>query len=109
MGKTTSDKEHGHGRTGGTSRLGGVYLLLACCLGVGFTVGAIFQVWLYIQQVQNGYRLAKLYVEYEQALAIKRKLRLEWVRFEDPFQLEELGRTHFGLSPPSGDQKLFIR
>jgi hypothetical protein len=109
MGKSTSDNGHDHARVEHTSRSAGAYLLLAGCLGASFTIGAIFQVWLYIQQVQNGYRLSKLYVEYEQALTIKRKLRLEWVRFEDPFQLEELGRTHFGLSPPSGDQKMFIR
>jgi hypothetical protein len=109
MGKSTSDSEHGHARTARPSRSTGAWLFLAGCFGAAFTIGAIFQVWLYIQQVQNGYRLAKLYVEYEQALAIKRKLRLEWVRFEDPFQLEELGRVHFGLSPPSGEQKMFIR
>jgi hypothetical protein len=109
MGKSASDSEHGQAKTRRSSRSAGAWLLLAGCFGAFFTIGAIFQVWLYIQQVQNGYQLAKLYVEYEQALAIKRKLRLEWVRFEDPFQLEEMGRTHFGLSPPSGEQKMFIR
>jgi hypothetical protein len=109
MSKSASDSEHNYAATKRPSRSTGVWLFLAGCLGAVFTMGAIFQVWLYIQQVQNGYQLAKLYVEYEQALAIKRKLRLEWVRFEDPFQLEEMGRTHFGLSPPSGEQKMFIR
>lgn len=85
------------------------WLLLAGFLGVTFVLCAIFYVWLYIQQVQDGYRLAKYYEENEQLLAIQRKLRLEWTRFQDPSLLEELGRKQFGLSPPKSDRKMILR
>jgi hypothetical protein len=78
-------------------------------LGVTFVAGAIFYVWLYMQQIQNGYRLAKLYEQHEALLAIERKLRLEWCRFQDPIQLEDLGRNRFGLGPPRQDQKILVR
>ena len=80
--------------------LGGVGALLVC--------SAVFYLWLYSQQVQNGYRLSKLYAEHEQLLAVQRKLRLEWSRFQDPSQLEELGRNRFGLAPPKPEQKVFL-
>ncbi len=78
-------------------------------LGVTFVLGAVFYIWLYIQQTQNGYRLAKLYEQHEQLLSIERKLRLEWCQFQDPFQLEELGRKQFGLAPTRQDQKILMR
>ncbi|MCE5244501.1 MAG: hypothetical protein ABFD98_11535 [Syntrophobacteraceae bacterium] len=86
-----------------------VWLSLAAILGISFVAGAIFYVWIYIEQVQNGYRLAKLHEEYDKLLAIQRKLRLEWVRFEDPFKLEEVGKNQFGLNPPRADQKFLMR
>ncbi len=78
-------------------------------LCVGFVVGAIFYVWLTMQQVHNGYRLARLYEQHEALLALERKLRLEWCRFQDPNQLEDLGRNRFGLMPPRQDQKILVR
>ncbi len=33
-------------------------VLLASVLGAVFILGAVFYIWLYVQQVQNGYRLA---------------------------------------------------
>jgi cell division protein FtsB len=84
-------------------------VLLAGALGAVFTLGAVFYVWLYAQQVQNGYRLSSLYDEYEQLVTVQRKLRLEWSRFQDPHHLEELGRKEFGLSPPKSDQKLSVQ
>jgi hypothetical protein len=78
-------------------------------LVISFVVGSIFYVWLYMQRVQNGYRLAKLYEQHEALLAIERKLRLEWCRFQDPNQLEDLGRNRFGLGPPRQDQKIVVR
>jgi len=85
------------------------WMFLAGLLGVGFILGSILYVWLYIQQVQEGYRLSRLYDEHEQFLVIQRKLRLEWSRFQDPLLLEELGGRQFGLSPPKSDQKIILR
>jgi hypothetical protein len=85
------------------------WIFLAGVLGVVFVLGAVFFVWLYVQQVQNGYRLANLYDEYEQLFSVQRKLRLEWSRFQDPHHLEELGRKEFGLNPPRPDQKVPMR
>jgi len=87
----------------------GAWLFLAGILGALFVCCAIFYVWLYVQQVQNGYRTAKFYEEHEQLLAVQRKLRLESSRFQDPFQLEEMGRKQFGLAPPRQDQKVLMR
>ena len=87
----------------------GWWLLFAGMAGMVFAFCAILYIWLYIQQVQNGYRLAKLFEEHEQLLAVQRKLKLEWCQFQDPYQLEEMGRRHFGLAPPRQDQKLLMR
>ncbi|MGV8073916.1 MAG: hypothetical protein AB2L11_05100 [Syntrophobacteraceae bacterium] len=80
----------------------------AGALGIVFVLGAVFYIWLYIQQIQNGYRLAKLYEQNEQMLSMERKLRLEWCQFQDPYQLEELGAKQFGLAPPRQDQKILL-
>jgi hypothetical protein len=85
------------------------WIVATVFLGISFVGGSIFYVWLYMQQVQNGYRLAKLYEQHEALLALERKLRLEWCRFQDPNQLEELGRNRFGLGPPRQDQKILVR
>ncbi len=87
----------------------GVWLSSAALLGIVFVLCAIFYVWLYVQQVQNGYHLAKLYEENELHSSVQRKLRLEWSRFRDPTRLEEIGRSHFGLTPPRPDQKVLVR
>ena len=83
-------------------------VLLAAALGGVFILGAIFYVWLYVQQVQNGYRLSNLQAEYEQLVTVQRKLRLEWSRFQDPHHLEQLGQKDFGLNPPRAEQKLSV-
>ncbi len=85
------------------------WILLAGVLGIVFVLGAVFFIWLYVQQVQNGYRLANLHEEYEQLVTVQRKLRLEWSRFQDPHHLEELGRKDFGLNPPRPEQKVPMR
>lgn len=85
------------------------YTVLTALLVLTLVMGAIFYVWLYMQRVQNGYRLVKLYEQHEALLAIERKLRLEWCRFQDPNQLEELGRSRFRLGPPRQDQKIVVR
>ncbi len=85
------------------------WILLNIVLGVFFAVASIFYVWLYMRQIQNGYRLAKLYQQQEELLAFERKLRLECCQFQDPFQLEEQGRNQFGLAPPRPDQKVIVR
>lgn len=82
---------------------------LAAALGTVFLLGAVFQVWLYVQQVQNGYRLSSLHADYEQLVTVQRKLRLEWSRFQDPHHLEELGKREFGLSPPKPEQKISVQ
>lgn len=83
-------------------------IFLAGTLGIVFILAAVFSIWLYVQQVQNGYRLANLHEEYEQNITVQRKLRLEWSRFQDPHHLEELGRKEFGLNPPRADQKVSL-
>ena len=85
------------------------WILLNIALGVVFAVASIAYVWLYMRQIQNGYRLAKLYQQQEELLAFERKLRLECCQFQDPFQLEEQGRNQFGLAPPRPDQKIIAR
>lgn len=87
----------------------GAWLFLTGILGLVFVACSIFYVWLYVRQIQNGYRMAKLHEEQEQLLAVQRKLRLEQSRFLDPFQLEEIGRKQFGLAPPRQDQKVLMR
>ena len=86
----------------------GAWLISAVVLGIVFVFCAIFYVWLYIQQVQNGYRLAKIYEENEIHRTVQRKLKLEWSRFRDPNRLEEIGRSQFGLAPPRPDQKVIM-
>ncbi len=85
------------------------WLTSAVFLGAVFVLCAIFYVWLYVQQVQNGYHLAKIYEENELYSTVQRKLKLEWSRFRDPTRLEEIGRTQFGLAPPRPDQKILVR
>ena len=86
-----------------------LWLFAGGVLGAIFVVCAIFYVWLYIQQVQNGYRLAKICEENELHSTLQRKLRLEWSRFSDPYRLEEIGRNQLGLGPPRPDQKRVVR
>ncbi|HOI96108.1 MAG TPA: cell division protein FtsL [Syntrophobacter fumaroxidans] len=83
-----------------------LWLASSAFLVLVFVTCAIFYVWLYIQQVQNGYRLARYFQEHDQLITIQRKLRLEWSRFQDPYLLEEMGRKQFGLNPPKPDQKM---
>lgn len=85
-----------------------VWLSAVSVLLVVSVIFAIFYVWIYIEQVQNGYRVAKFYEEHEQLVTTQRKLRLEWSRFQDPFLLEEMGRKQFGLVPPKPDQKILM-
>lgn len=85
------------------------WLAASVVLGVVFVTCAVFYVWLYVQQVQNGYRLAKIFEEIELHGTVQRKLRLEWSRFRDPTRLEEIGRNQFGLAPPRPDQKVMMR
>jgi hypothetical protein len=82
---------------------------ITAVLGIVFVFGAIFYVWLYVQQVKGGYRLSKLYGELDQLLIVERKLRLEWARFEDPFLLEQWGRNQFKLEAPKQEQKVLMR
>jgi len=84
------------------------WVFLAGVLGIVFVLGALLYVWLYVQQVQNAYRIAVLHEEYEQLIRVQRKLHLEWSRFQDPHHLEEVGRKDFGLNPPRADQKMSV-
>jgi cell division protein FtsL len=98
----TSDKQ--------TSRwVLGISLVVPAILGITLTCIAVLYVWLYIQQVQNRYRLSKLSEQYELLTTIQRKLRLEWSHVENPVRLEELGREQFGLAPPGPNQLLDMR
>lgn len=86
----------------------GTWLVSAMLLGVVFVFCAIFYVRLYVQQVQNGYRLVKMYEESELHGTVQRKLKLEWSRFRDPNWLEEIGQNRFGLAPPRPEQKVLM-
>lgn len=98
--------------TGGSSSRGSFWrhwLAVPAIFGIVLVSASVLYVWLYIQQVQNGYKLAKLSEEQEQLLSLQRKLRLEWSQFENPFRLEDLGRQQFGLTPPKPEQKILMR
>jgi hypothetical protein len=66
-------------------------------------------VWLYVQQIQNGYRISKTYEESELLSTVHRKLTIEWSRFQDPQRLGEIGQNQFSLGPPRPDQKVVMR
>ncbi len=85
------------------------WLASAIILGVVFVASAIFYVWLYVQQIQNGYRLSKIYEESELLSTVQRKLTIEWSRFRDPQRLGEIGQNQFSLAPPKSDQKVVMR
>jgi cell division protein FtsL len=85
------------------------WLASSILLGAVFVVCAVFYVWLYVQQIQNGYRLSKAYEESELLSNVQRKLTIEWTRFRDPQRLGEIGRNQFGLAPPRPDQKVVMR
>jgi len=95
-------------RDGASARIW-VWLVSSVLLGIMFVACAVFYVWLYVQQVQNGYRLSKICEENELHCTVQRKLKLEWSRFRDPIRLEEIGRNQFGLAPPRADQKVLMR
>jgi hypothetical protein len=86
-----------------------VWLGAAIFLGAVFVVCAVFYVWLYVEQIQNGYRLSKAYEESELLSSVQRKLTIEWSRFRDPQLLGEIGRNQFNLAPPRPDQKVVMR
>lgn len=85
------------------------WMFLAVSLGSVFVAGSILHIWLYVQQVQEGYRLSRLYEKHEQLLVVQRKLRLELSRFQEPSLLEELGSREFGLAPVKPEQKIVVR
>ena len=82
---------------------------VALLTGVLAVVLAVFYVWLRVQQVQEGYRLADLQGEHEQHLVVQRKLKLEWTQMLDPLSLEESGRQEFKLAPPRQEQRILLR
>lgn len=84
-------------------------LAVTVVFGLVLMCAAVLYVWLYIQQVQNGYKLAKLSEEYERIVTIQRKLRLESSHMENPVHLEGLGRDQFGLAPPGPTQLLIVQ
>jgi len=85
------------------------WLASATFLCAVFVICAVFYVWLYVEQIRNGYRLSKAYEESELLSNVQRKLTIEWSRFRDPQRLEEIGRNQFGLAPPRPDQKVVMR
>ncbi len=85
------------------------WLFYTGILGLVFIMFATLNVWLRIQYIQDGYRMARLQSEYEQLSAVQRKLRLEWSQLSNPGYLEKLGSEKFGLEAPRQDQKVLIR
>lgn len=84
------------------------WLVLSGLLGATLIFFGVFYVWLQLQQVQYGYRIAHLQKEYEELLDVQRKLHLEWSRLHEPARLEEIGRKSLGLAPPLQKQRLFV-
>jgi cell division protein FtsL len=84
------------------------WLLFLGLLGVWLIASATLYVWLQVQRVNLGYRLAELHAEQEQLVAVQRKLQLEMQRWHEPFYLEKVGREQFGLAPPRSHQRLVI-
>jgi cell division protein FtsL len=87
----------------------GAWLASAIFLCAVFVVCAVFYLWLYSKQIQNGYRISKAYEESELLSNVQRKLTIEWSRLRDPQRLEEIGRNQFGLAQPRPDQKVMMR
>ena len=87
----------------------GAWLGSAIVLGVVFVLSAVFYVWLYVQHVENGYKLSKMCQEYSVLSTVQRKLTLDWTQFQDPQWLEEIGRDRLGLAPPGPGQKVVMR
>lgn len=85
------------------------WVVLCAVLGVVCVLFSISLVRLRVQKIRAGYRMAKLQEEYEQLISVQRKLRLEWDRLQDPYELERMGREHFGLGPARSDQKVSVR
>ena len=82
--------------------------LLASALGVVLLLFAVLYVWLRVQQVKDGYALARYQAEYREQYDLHRKLELEWSSLHDPSYLEQLGRNRFGLKPPQADQQFLM-
>lgn len=87
----------------------GAWLGSAIVLGAVFVLSAVFYVWLYVQHVENGYKLSKMCQEYSVLSTVQRKLTLDWTQFQDPQWLAQIGRDRFGLAPPGPDQKVVMR
>jgi cell division protein FtsL len=84
------------------------WFLLLSALGIWLVLCATLYVWLQVQRMNLGYRLAELQTQQEQLMAVQRKLHLELQRAQEPFQLEKQGREKFGLAPPHNQQRLVI-
>jgi cell division protein FtsL len=84
------------------------WLSLTLLMGILFVFCSVFYVWLRIQQIQDGYELAKRQEEYAELMTVQRKLHLEWNRLQDPYFLEQLAKERFGLNPPRKDQRLLL-
>ncbi len=82
------------------------WLTLAGALGIMLVCLSIFFVWLRVQQLQDGYRLAKIDQEYGEVASAQRKLNLEWNRLQDPYYLEQLAKERFAMNPPRKDQRV---
>jgi len=84
------------------------WFLLLSALGIWLVICATIYVWLQVQRMNLGYRLAEFQTQQEQLMAVQRKLHLELQRAQEPFQLEKQGREKFGLAPPRNQQRLVI-
>ncbi len=103
-----SDPGFVHRASGPPVRIG-AWLGSAIVLGAVFVLSAVFYVWLYVQHVENGYKLSKMCQEYSVLSTVQRKLTLDWTQFQDPQWLAQIGRDRFGLAPPGPDQKVVMR
>jgi cell division protein FtsL len=86
-----------------------VWFLWMSALVIWLILSATVYVWLQVQRVNLGYRLAELQSGQEQLLSVQRKLNLELQHWQEPFRLEKIGREQFRLAPPRDNQRLVSR
>lgn len=84
------------------------WVVRAGVLAAAALVLGIFQVWLHVHQIRDGYRVARMQHACEMEQDLRRKLDVEWQRLASPAALEKLATGRFGLKPPRPDQKVLL-
>lgn len=85
-----------------------IWVASVILLGILLILGTLVYVWLQIQQVRNGYRIAEFQQQYRELHAVQGKLQLEWTRLQDPSLLEKAAQSRFKLAPPRQDRRMVV-